>query len=286
MPREFISEYGLEPGEYVQRIVDQFCENCSKFSERTVEEAIFVDDGPIDYLMWFVLEDYETHTFFYHDKNPDQNTLQQFMLLSPSREEMPKFKLLLQKHYSEYRALDIARLLELPDIYQPQLGKRPRANFGICHEPGEDQIVSGLSGTPRVQEQKIFENVDKIVPDKNLEKFISHAVQTVNTQIEEDADRHTISADIQHQLIDDPNFRQETTKPLPKGIHPKYTGDEAELWQKPASKVEYMDGSQGFLQIWLPVDEDEITLVSATAGEYDRESIVDSIREEFETSIV
>lgn len=45
-----------------------------------------------------------------------------------------------------------------------------------------------------------------------------------------------------------------------------------------------MDGSQGFLQIWIPVDEDEITLVSATAGDYDRETIVDAIREEFETA--
>lgn len=142
---------------------------------------------------------------------------------------MPKFKLLLQRQYSEYRKREIVRLLELLDIYQPQFGERPRANLGICHEPGDDRIVSGISGTPRIREQELFEDVGKIVPDKTLEKFISRTVRTVNTQIEEDADRHTITADIRNQLEDDPNFRQETTKPLSKGIHPKYTDTEAEL---------------------------------------------------------
>lgn len=46
-----------------------------------------------------------------------------------------------------------------------------------------------------------------------------------------------------------------------------------------------MDGSQGFLQIWIPVDEDEITLVRATAGDYNREAIIDAIREEIETGV-
>ena len=103
MPREFISEYGLDPGEYVQRLVDQFSDRCPKFAEQTVEEAIFVDDGPIDYLAWFVLDNYETHTFFYHDKNPDPTVLQQFIFFSPSENEMPKFKLLLQKGTARLR---------------------------------------------------------------------------------------------------------------------------------------------------------------------------------------
>lgn len=237
MPREFISEYGLDPGDYIQRLVNQFCECCPKFSEQTVEEAIFVDGGPIDYLVWFALDDYESHTFFYHDDAPDQDVLQRFIFLSPSREEMSKFKLLLQKQYGVYSEFEIARLFELPDIYQPQFGERPRANLGVCHEPREDLIVSGISGTSRIQEQEIFEDIDKIVPDKTLEKFISRTVRTVNTRIEEDADRHTITADIWSRLETDPAFGQETMKPLPKGIHPKYTDTDAELWQKPASKL-------------------------------------------------
>lgn len=283
MPQEFISEYGLDPQDYISRLVTEFQERCPKFTELAVEEAIFVDDGPVDYLVWFALDDYDSHTFFYHDDTPNQNALQRLIFLSPSQDDMSEFKSFLQQHYDIYRGLEIARLLEVRDTYQPQLGERPRANLGFCHEPGEDRIVSGISGTPRIKEQEIFEDVDKIVPDKSLEKFVSRTVYNVNTQIKEEADRHTITADIRAQLDHDPDFQYETTKPLPKGIHPTYTDAEVELWQKPASKVPYMDGSQGFLQIWIPVDEDEVTLVSATAGDYDREAIVDTIRTKFES---
>ncbi len=285
MPQEFISEYGLDPGDYIRQLAEAFRDRCPEFTEQTVEEVIFVDEGPIDYLVWFALEDYEHHTFFYHDDDPNPHVLQRFIAFSPSEGEMPKFKTLLRKQYATYRELEIARLLELPDVYKPQIGQRPRAQFGVCHEPGDDRIVSGISGTPRVMEDEIFEDIDKIVPDKNLEKFVSRTVRSVNSRIEEDADRHTITEDVRGRLDRDSDFRRETTKALPKGIHPNYTDAPAELWQKPASKVEYMDGSQGFLQIWIPVDEDEVTLVSATAGDYDREEIVDAIREEFETTV-
>lgn len=284
MPREFISEYGLDPEKYIQQFVDQILARCPEFSEQTVDEAIFVDDGPVDYLVWFALDEYNSHTFFYKDASPDKAYLQRLIFLSPTREEMATFKGFLQQQYGIYRELEVARLLELQDIYQPKLGNRPRVNLGICHEPGHDQIVSGISGTPRTNEQEIFENINKILPAKNIEKFITQSIRTINQNIEEEADRHTITANVRPRLDADGDFRHETTKPLPEGIHPKYTGDAAELWQKPASKVEYMAGSQGFLQLWIPVEADEITLVRATAGEYDREAIVDAIREEFETA--
>lgn len=284
MAQEFISEYGLPPADYAQRLTDTLCEYCPDFSKRAVEEAFLVDDGPIDYLVWFVLEDYNGHTFYYRDKTPDKEFLHRLAFMSPSRAEMPTFKQYLQNKYDVYRELEIAKILELTDTYQPQLGTRPRANFCIGHDPGDDRIVFGISGTPRPKEQEIFDNIDKIVPDNTVEQFISRTVQTVNTRIEEEADRHTISSDIRDRLKADSNFQKETTKPLPTGIHPKYTDQLAQLWQKPASKVEYMNGSQGFLQIWIPVDETDVTLVSATAGDYNREAIVDTIREEYQAT--
>lgn len=175
MAREFISEYGFDPGEYIQQLVDHCLDRCPKFTEQTVEEAIFVNNGLIDYLVWFVLEDYDSHTFFYHDDSPNQDILQRFIFLSPSKQAMPAFKALLQKHYGMYRELEIATLLELPDTYLPQLGTRPRANLGICHNPTDDRIVLGVSGTPRLREQKIFEDIDKIVPDRTFE--ITHHVR-------------------------------------------------------------------------------------------------------------
>lgn len=96
------------------------------------------------------------HTFFFQDDNPSQETLQRFTYLSPSAQAMPKFEVLLQKQYGVYRELKIARLLELPDIYQPQLGERPRANLCLCHEPINDRIVTGMSGTPQLRSQEIY----------------------------------------------------------------------------------------------------------------------------------
>ncbi len=285
MAREFISEYGLDPGEYVQRLAGGFQDRFSKIEQRPVEEAFFVDDGPVDYLVWFVLEDYENHTFFYHDDTPDEEFLRQLILTSPSKQEMAVFKTYLQQKYETYTELDIAVLLQIRDTYLPQMGERPRANIGICHNPIDDQVISGVSGIPRMREQEIFDDMDKLVPDRSFEKFITSTVQAIQAEIEEEAERHTISGDIRPVLEQDDDFTLETTKELPNGIHPNYTGKEAELWQKPASRVDYMDGAQGFLQIWIPVDEDTIALVSATAGEYDREAIVDAIREEFEVAL-
>lgn len=281
MAQEFISEYGLDPAEYVERLGALFCERCSRLSETPIEEAIFVDDGPVDYLVWFVLEDYEHHTFFYHDDDPDRQAMQRLILLSPAEHEMPEFRQLLKTNFGIYRELDVARLYELPDTYMPQLGERPRMNLGICHEPSEDRVVSGLSAIPRRKEQEIFDDVDKLVPDSDVETFISRTVQTLHSRVEENARRHELPWEAARTLIADPDCRRETTKPVPDGIHPKYAGEEAELWQIPASRMEVMDGSQGFLQLWVPVDEAEVALVNATAGKYDEETIIEAVAEEF-----
>lgn len=286
MAREFISEYALDPEEYIHRFVDLCCDRCPKFSEQTVEEVIFVDDGPVEYLVWFALDDYETHTFFYHDPNPHQEFLQWLISFSPHEQEISAFTAFLREHYNIYRSFEHAALLELTDTYLPQVGQRPRANLGICHNPGDDRIISGISGTPRLREADIFEDADKIVPDKSLEKFVSKTFWTLNRQIEEDADRHMIEGNLRNVLEEDPAFRHETTKPLPSGVHPTYTNTEAELWQKPASQVDAMDGAQGFLQIWLPTTEDACALLNVTAGDYDRASIVDTLREKLEETVI
>lgn len=284
MPREFVSEYGIDPEKYVQRLVDEYRERCPQFGERDVEEVILVDDGPVDHLVWIAFEGYEEHTFFYHDDDPEYETVQQLIHYSPDAEEMQKFKLYLYKKYETYEELDLARVLEIRDTYKPQFRGGPRAYLTLVYEPSADHVVSGISASPRPAEEEIFEDVGKIVPDRDIEKFIEQTVLAVNSRIRENSDRHLVAGDIRDQLEADPDFRLETTKPLPEGIHPKFRGDDAELWQKAASKVEYVDGSQGFLQIWLPVEESETALVDATAGHYDQDAVVDEIRTRFESA--
>lgn len=86
---------------------------------------------------------------------------------------MLAFKAFLQKHYGVYSQLESATSLELPDPYLPKLGEHPRMILGISHNPIDDRITTGVSRIPRIREQDIFEDIDKIVPDKNLAKFIS-----------------------------------------------------------------------------------------------------------------
>lgn len=286
MAREFISEYALDPEEYIHRFVDLCCDRCPKFSELHIEEAIFVDDGPVDYLVWFALDNYERHTFFYHDPDPHQEFLRRLVSLSPRQQDMPALRASLRNYYGVYRPLEQMALLGLRDTYLPQGRPRPRANLGICYNPEDDHIISGMSGTPRLREAEILEDADKIVPDKSFEKFISKTLWTLNTRIEEDADRHMIEADVWEILEADPAFRYETTKPLPRGIHPMYTDTDADLWQKPASSVESMNGSQGFLQIWLPTTEEMYALINVTAGDYDPEDVIDALREKLEETVI
>lgn len=53
-------------------LVDEFIDRYPEMELQTPEEAIFVDDGPVDYLTWIALEDYDTHLFFYHDEARDE----------------------------------------------------------------------------------------------------------------------------------------------------------------------------------------------------------------------
>lgn len=62
-------------------------------------------------------------------------------------------------------------------------------------------------------------------------------------------DRHTIERDVRDPLESDPDFRRGMVKSPPKRIHPEYTGEDAELWQKPATKVEILGWSAGVRSI-------------------------------------
>lgn len=282
MDREFISEYGLEPTEYVRRLSETFRDRLPEMESQSVEGAFFVDDGPVEYLVWTVLEGYENHVFFYLDDSPDEKFVRQLLLASPTEAEMTVFDAFLRSHFETYAEIDTIAVLEIRDTYLPQFGERPRAILGICYNPVDDRIITGVSGIPRTREQEIFDDMNKLVPDRSFEKFITKTVQMLHDEIEVEADRHTIDADLCGVLESDEDFTFETTKDLPSGIHPRYTDEPAELWQKPASRVDYVEGAQGFLQIWIPVGEEDITLIDVTAGEYDRDEVVDAVREEFE----
>lgn len=195
---------------------------------------------------------------------------------------MLKLEAYLRDRYDVYAPVETTAVLTIRDTLQLQFGTMPRAFISIVHNPEDDRIVSGVNGIPPQREEQILEDIDKLVPEKSLEKLISKTVYEYNQQIRQDAERHVLPGDVRGYVQADDHCQFQTTKPVPDGIHPNYEGQEVELWQKPAAYVDCIDGSQGFLQLWLPTNEDATALISVTAGDYDRETVVEAVRSNIE----
>ena len=285
MPTELSSKYEIDPEEYLDRIEELIMEHHPPTKARPVEEVLLADEGPIHYLVWFALEDYEDHTFFYYDDSPDPKLLRQLLSLMPTEDEMPKFRAFLQSQYETFEVVESARLFEIPDTYLPQFTPRPRANIGFFYSPLDDAIASGVNGVPRTKEEQILKDVEKLLPSKSVERFVTELVQELYDEIEREIERHVVDANVRPVLESDPDFRYETTTTIPTELHPDYSEMDGELWQKPISKVPYIDGAQGFLQVWLPNDTEDLALVILTSGEYAEDEVIEQARDQLQKSI-
>lgn len=275
-------EYEIDPGTDVERLAEIFLEEYPDARRHTVEEVIFVDEGPVDHLTWFALDDYTEHEFFYYDTDPDDDVIRRLLSMSPSEREMKLLRAYLSKQFAVLEPVDYAVFLAIPDPYLPR--SDPQANVAFYQNPVGEQIDIGLNATPLSQEEKILEDVDRLVPARDLKQFAQNVIYSFYNEIEEIARDHLIDGDVSSLLDDDPAFRYQTTKPLPEGIHPTYTGDDAELWQKPVSKEPAIDGSQGFVQVWVPEGE-SAGFVFVTDGEYDQQQAVDDVRTALESAL-
>lgn len=269
-------EFDIDPERQVERLAEIIQEQHPPAKIRHVEKVLVADGGPVDYLGWLILEDYEDHCLFYKDDNPDQKTLSWLLSITPQRSEIAQFKRFLYQNYEVYDEDDRGVVIEIPDPYLPGTG--PKANIGFYHNPLTDDINSGIITSPVELQDDILEDTAKLVPARDLETFLLNAGRELQAELQEEAERHTIKGDINALLEEDPNFRQETVRDVPLDIHPKYGGTEAELWQKPISHVDYLAGSQGFVQLWTPTSEEEIGLLSLTRGEFDRDTALDEVR--------
>lgn len=90
-------EFDIDPERQIEQIADIVCEQHPPAQARNVEEVLVVDDGPIDYLGWLALEDYQDHHFFYKDEESDRELLQWLLSISPQESDMPQLKRVLQQ---------------------------------------------------------------------------------------------------------------------------------------------------------------------------------------------
>lgn len=286
MKQELTTEYDIDVREYLSRLEAIITEQYPPTSVRDVEEVIFVDGGPVDYLAWFALDGYDDHTFFYYDDAPEKEMLRQLLGMMPDESEMPKFRALLKSQYETFEVVESAALFEIRDTYLPQFTPRPRVNIGFFYTPVDDAVAAGISTVPRTKEQRILEDVKKLLPSKDINRFVNDVIQELYDQIEAEIERHLLRMDVRADLEADEGFQYETVTSVPEDIHPEYGGEEAELWQKPVSKVSYLDGAQGFLQVWIPEATNDLALITVTAGGYNAEQVVERTRDELRRSMV
>lgn len=278
MPQELTTEYDIDRGEYLNRVEKLVTERHPPARPRHVEEVLFADDGPIEYLAWFALDGYDDHTFFYYDSSPDSEFLQLLLSIKPNEDEMPKLRALLRSRYETFEASEAGALFEIPDTYLPQFTPRPRAHIGFFYSPVDDKLVAGTSARPQTKTQEILEDVEKLLPNDDVEAFVTDVVEAVYDEIEAEIERRVLEIDVRPALKADSDFQCETVTTIPDDLHPEYGGQPGELWQKPGAKVEFLNSAQGFLQVWLPEETESVALVTATSGEYDEETVVEKTR--------
>lgn len=275
-------EYEIDPGTDIERLAEIFLREYPDAVYRPVDDAFFADGGPIDYLTWVALEDHTRYEISYHDADPDAETLRRLLSLSPDREEMRQFQAYLSSEFETVEPLEHITFLSVPDKYLP--GTKPQANVMFYQNPLGNEVNIGLTATPLQQEEEIFADVDRLVPAKDLQTFSQNVVYEFYDELEQTAEDHLLEGEVSSLLESDSDFRYQTSKPLPDGIFPSYTGEMVELWQKPVSKEPAIDGAQGFVQIWVP-DEGAVGFVSLTDGDYNPREALDSVRTRLETAL-
>lgn len=117
-----------------------------------------------------------------------------------------------------------------------------------------------------------------MLPADDVGQFVNEVIMEAYDQLEAEIERHVLDADVRPALEADSSFQRETVTTIPAGLHPEFGGTQGELWQKPASKVPHLDGSQGFLQVWVPDDADDLALVRVTDGDYHPETVIEETR--------
>jgi hypothetical protein len=195
---------------------------------------------------------------------------------------MRQFQAYLSSEFETVQPLEHIAFLSVPDKYLP--GAKPQANVMFYQNPLGNEVNIGLTATPLQQEEEIFADVDRLVPAKDLQTFSQNVVYEFYNELEQTAEDHLLEGEVSSLLESDSDFRYQTSKSLPDGIFPSYTGEMVELWQKPVSKEPAIDGAQGFVQIWVP-DDETVGFVSLTDGDYTPREALDDVRARLETAL-
>lgn len=265
-----LSEHDLAPAAAVDRIEALVLDRYPDAVVHRPDEAVFATDGPVDNLAWIAYDGYTEHPFFYHDPDPDGRTLRRYLTWAPEESEMKTLKAFLAGTYEVYEPVEAALVVEIPDPYLP--GSDPKAVAAYYHDPHADRLAVGVDTVPPDEEATVLDDIARVVPASDLRTFLTDIVRTLSDELDTAA-RRILDGDVREYLDASPEFQRRDTQPVPEGIHPEHTGSEAERWEAPADAIDAFEGTDGTVQVWVPVAEERLGLLALTGVDADRETL-------------
>lgn len=164
------------------------------------------------------------------------------------------FQTHLQERYDRVETVT-GSVLFLRCQYAPRLGGQPTLVLQVYENPASESLSVGYTPRQTDDPQDLEACIAKNVPEPTVADYVDRLVYRVDTAISEELRSRNVVEGVDRAGLDAHGFREQTTKPVPESLHPEYGGDEAELWQVPASNADWVEGSNGFIRIWrLPDD--------------------------------
>lgn len=159
------------------------------------------------------------------------------------------FRTHLQATYERIRTVEGSAFF-LGCQYAPALGGQPTMVLQAYPNPASESLSVGYTPKHANDVEDLEACIAKNVPTATVEDYVGRLVYRIDSAIYDERVARNVVEDLDRSTLEALGFRPQTTKPLPRSLHPTYGGTDAELWQVPASTAGWVAGSNGFLRVW------------------------------------
>lgn len=163
------------------------------------------------------------------------------------------FRTHLRTSYDRIRPVD-GTVLFLRCQYAPALGGQPTLVLQAYANPVSESLSVGYTPMHTDDTGDLEGCIAKNVPTKTVEAFVDRLVYRIDSAMYEERVAKRVVERVGRERLAALGFREQTSKPLPRSLHPEHGETEATLWQAPASSVEWVSGSSGFVRVWRLAD--------------------------------
>lgn len=155
----------------------------------------------------------------------------------------------LQASYDRIHTVD-GSVLFLPCQYAPALGGQPTMVLQAYANPASESLSVGYTSKHTDDIEHLEGCISKNVPTTTVEDYVDRLLYRIDSAVYDERIARRVIEGIDRSRLEACGFRQQTTKSIPKSIHPEYGGTDGELWQVPASNAGWVEGSNGFVRVW------------------------------------